>query len=277
MLSNKQLAPRLGYTWRRDLFSGCFVDVSVVEKNEDPEKLQLVMKTVKQDLDRNQREFTTHMKANEGTDHIIKMIAMEKVGLQTVFFIELGSMGDLHHVIFESPAVVPCHRYFQHLIVGLQHMHSKDIIHLDIKPENLFISANTIFSDVLKIGDFGLARSNKTDNGDEIMLERSRGTHGYMAPEILVENSRWRGPPVDIWAAGIVLMNMLTKNEPWKDAEERDVQFKMYSQNDLNRMKFHWGGLGNATTLVLKMLDCNPANRASFQFIRNHVWFKQND
>ncbi|PIC21994.1 hypothetical protein B9Z55_026637 [Caenorhabditis nigoni] len=273
MLNNKQLAPRLGYTWRRDLASGCFVDVSVVEKDEDPEKIQLVMKTVKLDLNRNQREFTTHMKANEGTDHIIRMIAMENVELQTVFFIELASMGDLHHAIFESPAVVPCHRYFQHLIAGLQHMHSKDIIHLDIKPENLFISANN----VLKIGDFGLARPNKNDNGDEIVLYGSRGTEGYMAPEILVENARWRGPPVDIWAAGIVLVNMLTKNEPWKDAEERDVQFKMYSQNNLNQMRFHWGHLGNATTLVLKMLDCNPANRASLYFIENNVWFKQND
>ncbi|ULT99219.1 hypothetical protein L3Y34_000509 [Caenorhabditis briggsae] len=66
---------------------------------------------------------------------------MEKVDLQTVFVIELASMGDLFHVIW---SVVPYHRFFKHLIAGLQHMHSKDIIHLDLKPENLFISANTI-------------------------------------------------------------------------------------------------------------------------------------
>ncbi|UMM44484.1 hypothetical protein L5515_019629 [Caenorhabditis briggsae] len=217
MLSNQQLAPLLGYNWRKDLTSGNFGSVSVVEKvDNNPEKNQIAMKTVKHDAHRSEREFSSHMKASEGADHVIKIFAMENVELQTVFFMELASMGDLFHLIYESPSAVPYHRFFKHLIAGLQHLHSKDIIHLDIKPENLFISANN----VLKIGDFGFARSCKTDNGDEIMLDGKRGTHGYMAPEILVENARWRGPPVDVWAAGIVLVNMITKKEPWKDAVE---------------------------------------------------------
>ncbi|KAJ3210596.1 hypothetical protein HDU67_005180 [Dinochytrium kinnereticum] len=78
---------------------------------------------------------------------------------------------------------------------GLKHIHSLDVIHLDLKPGNLFITA----SGALKIGDFGLATRCPVTK-----FERE-GDRTYIAPEILV--SRY-GKPCDIFSLGLILLEM---------------------------------------------------------------------
>ena len=77
-----------------------------------------------------------------------------------------------------------------------------NIIHRDVKPENMFVSENGDF----KLGDFGIARTvEKTSSG----LSK-KGTYTYMAPEV------YKGEPygstVDIYSLGIVLYRLLNEN-----------------------------------------------------------------
>jgi eukaryotic-like serine/threonine-protein kinase len=94
------------------------------------------------------------------------------------------------------------------LLAGLQHAHDKGIIHRDIKPSNLILNPNG----EVKIVDFGLARRPDvaralTETGVLV------GTINYMAPEQVL--SRKVDHRADLWAAGIVLYEMLTASLPF--------------------------------------------------------------
>jgi membrane-associated tyrosine/threonine-specific cdc2-inhibitory kinase len=71
------------------------------------------------------------------------------------------------------------------IAAGLQYLHSKCVLHLDIKPENIFLDA----SGTLKIGDFGLAVLKR-------QWEWEEGDGAYVAPELLQEHEP--GPEVSL-------------------------------------------------------------------------------
>lgn len=86
------------------------------------------------------------------------------------------------------------------LLNGLSHIHNHDFIHLDIKPANIFLSADG----VCKIGDFGLVVRR------EELSDAREGDNKYMAPELL--NSIF-SPKADIFSLGIALLELASNIE----------------------------------------------------------------
>ena len=90
-------------------------------------------------------------------------------------------------------------------LLGLSYLHNRNVMHRDIKPDNLFISE----SGVIKLGDFGLA----------VQLEHSCskrnttcGTSLYMAPEVYEEEACLKS---DVWALGISIIEMAENKNPF--------------------------------------------------------------
>ena len=90
-------------------------------------------------------------------------------------------------------------------LLGLSYLHNRNVMHRDIKPDNLFISENG----VIKLGDFGLA----------VQLEHSCskrnttcGTSLYMAPEVYEEEACLKS---DVWALGISIIEMAENKNPF--------------------------------------------------------------
>ena len=88
-------------------------------------------------------------------------------------------------------------RYTQELLMALAHAHSRGVMRLDVKPENLIV----LWSGALALGDFGTARrGHRTVVGDRV------GTTGYMPPE---QAAGHPSPRSDVYAAGVVIREMV--------------------------------------------------------------------
>ena len=97
-------------------------------------------------------------------------------------------------------------KYMYQLIKAVGYCHMHNIIHRDVKPENLLINTSTMS---LKICDFGFARVLPEFNGD---ITDYVATRWYRAPELLI-GSNYYGKEVDCWAIGCI-MGELTDGQP---------------------------------------------------------------
>ena len=146
-----------------------------------------------------------------------------------------------------------------HMCQGLELCQKYNIIHSDIKPENIFVSENGDF----KLGDFGIARTvEKTMSG----LSK-KGTYNYMAPEVY--KGLEYGFSVDIYSLGIVMYRLLNKNRvPFLPPAPQKLTYASREQALARRMSgdeipmpvYGYGRLGE---IVLKACAYNPKDRYS--------------
>ena len=178
---------------------------------------------------------------------------------------------------------------FRQIILGIQHMHSKNIVHRDIKLENILIDLNNN----IKICDFGisLVLNSLTDK-----LYDHCGTPMYIAPEILLsnENQGYIGPPVDIWSAGIALYIMLSGNIPFsitdisnglKKQKENGQKSKDPKTNNfllqysiLTKEPEKIEDISDLAQDLLKgLLNKDPTKRLTVEQILKHPWLYYDD
>ncbi|XP_023233613.1 myosin light chain kinase, smooth muscle-like [Centruroides sculpturatus] len=104
--------------------------------------------------------------------------------------------------------------YMRQLCEGVKHMHEKNIIHLDIKPENIMCQTKT--GNNIKLIDFGLAT--KLDPNEVVRI--STGTAEFAAPEIVDREPV--GFYTDMWAIGVLAYVLLSGLSPF--AGENDIE-----------------------------------------------------
>ena len=137
---------------------------------------------------------------------------------------ELGDT-DLFELIVNSPnGIIPDSLVIDILIQifeVIDFLHSNNIIHCDIKPENFVLKFDKNHKNIpiLKLIDFGNARRM---NRDSSLLKNFCGTKEYIAPEIFEESGF--NEKVDIWAAGILMFNMLTGCDPLNNENDSDYR-----------------------------------------------------
>ena len=175
---------------------------------------------------------------------------------------------------------------FRQIILGIKHMHSKNIVHRDIKLENILIDLNNN----IKICDFGISLI--LNSLSDILYDQC-GTPMYMAPEILLSNKNkqvgYIGPPVDIWSAGIALYIMLSGNLPFDITEiSHDIKIEKEYSEYANNIILQYCILSKepkkiddisdlAHDLLKGILNKNPKKRLTYEQILNHPWLYFDD
>lgn len=141
--------------------------------------------------------------------------------------------------IFLTPANVKS--YIIMTLKGLEYLHAKWILHRDLKPNNLLIDGNG----VLKIGDFGLAKSFGSPTR---VLTNQVVTRWYRAPELLY-GARMYGTGVDIWAVGCIIAELVIRLPFFQGQTDLDQLLKIFqvtgTPNETN-----WPGVTNLPDYV---------------------------
>ncbi|CAM8942593.1 unnamed protein product [Rhodiola kirilowii] len=96
---------------------------------------------------------------------------------------------------------------------GMEYLHGKNIVHFDLKSDNLLVNLRDSHRPVCKVGDLGLSKVKcKT-----LISGGVRGTLPWMAPELLNGSSSLVSEKVDVYSFGIVMWELLTGEEPYAD------------------------------------------------------------
>lgn len=139
---------------------------------------------------------------------------------------EYYSNGDLYEAIKaqRGPREQGCILEFMNqLLDAIEYCHSKGIYHRDIKPENILIASDG----TVKLADWGLATTHK------ISSEFGVGSERYMAPELLdkANTKEYNAAQADLWATGVVLLNILFGRNPFTVASQKDKLFMDFASS----------------------------------------------
>ncbi|GFY42242.1 hypothetical protein TNIN_97411 [Trichonephila inaurata madagascariensis] len=154
---------------------------------------------------------------------------------------------------------------------GIAHLHSLDIVHRDIKPQNVLISMPNANGEVKAlISDFGMCK--KLANGRISFSKKSgtTGTEGWIAPEMLLGEKRTTRS-VDTFSLGLVFYYVLSNGKhPFGDPVRRqgNILNEEYSLDDLDETKYP-----EAFYLIEHMIKNNAAERPSIAAILKHPFF----
>jgi 5'-AMP-activated protein kinase catalytic alpha subunit len=141
---------------------------------------------------------------------------------------------------------------FSDILAGIEYIHGRGIVHRDLKPENCVLDAKG----TVKIIDFGLAARFVPGQ----LLYEFCGSPEYAAPEVLREQPH-EGPPIDVWALGVMLFDMVMGRLPFEagsgffDVFEVDIELTSELQ-----------------LLLKRILMVGPKKRATVKEIKECEW-----
>lgn len=154
------------------------------------------------------------------------------------------------------------------IITAVDYLHELGVVHCDIKPENI-LCATKQWPLHVKLCDFGLANVVDQSAGDESMTATT-GTPGYVAPEVILKKRY--GPPVDMWAIGVVLYVMLSGRMPFYGRDDVEC-LRRTATGRYSFPEREWSNISaDAKSLVKALLQINPEKRLTAKAALQHRW-----
>ncbi|XP_031247316.1 serine/threonine-protein kinase GRIK1 [Pistacia vera] len=151
-------------------------------------------------------------------------------------------------------------KYLRDVVSGLMYLHAHNVVHGDIKPDNLLVTRTGI----VKIGDFSVSQVFEDDNDE---LRRSPGTPVFTAPECCL-GLTYHGKAADTWAVGVTLYYVVLGQYPFlgetlQDTYDKIVNNSLELPDDMNPQ---------LRNLIEGLLCKDPTQRLTLKDVAGHAW-----
>ena len=197
--------------------------------------------------------------------HIVRAIETFEHRNQIFIVMELCSGGDLYSrdPYTEEEAARIC----SSILSAIAYMHSKNVIHRDLKYENILFVNDSPKAEV-KLIDFGLSKI----YGDNTQLTEGVGTIYTMAPEVLKGNY---SDKADVWSIGVIAYMLLSSQMPFFGRKRRQIVEQVLNcQFDFRGRR--WKRISDqAKSFVEDLLVLDPEERGDAQSLLGHTWLNR--
>ena len=223
-------------------------------------------------------EITDEIEILKNLDHpdIVRIIESFNTKNSYILITEYCEGGELFDQVKNQLSETQIAVIFKQVLSGLAYLHSNNIVHRDLKLENILIheieKSKTTGEDLfnIKIIDFGTARIfDKKRNPQSIV-----GSSYYIAPEVLRQKYN---KECDLWSVGVILYMFIVGHAPFDGCDDDEIttniQRGIYRKNDRRWIK----ASKEVKDLIQKLLTYRPSQRLSAIQALNHPWFKITD
>lgn len=183
---------------------------------------------------------------------------------------ELGVQGDLLEFIKKRGAIPEdvARKMFYQLANAIKYCHELDIVHRDLKCENLLLDKEYN----IKLTDFGFSKRVARDEDGRVVLSKTFcGSAAYAAPEVL-QGIPYQPKVYDIWSLGVVLFIMVCGSMPYDDSNIK----KMLKLQKEHRVHFPRSKVLSVECkdLIYRMLQPDVSRRLCIDEVLMHVWMQ---
>uniref|UniRef100_A0A8U7N524 MAP/microtubule affinity-regulating kinase 3 n=2 Tax=Passeriformes TaxID=9126 RepID=A0A8U7N524_CORMO len=233
----------------RHVLTGREVAIKIIDKTQlNPTSLQKLFREVR---------------IMKGLNHpnIVKLFEVIETEKTLYLVMEYASAGEVFDYLVSHGRMKEkeARAKFRQIVSAVHYCHQKNIVHRDLKAENLLLDADAN----IKIADFGF--SNEFSRGSK--LDTFCGSPPYAAPE-LFQGKKYDGPEVDIWSLGVILYTLVSGSLPFdghnlKELRERVLRGKY-------RVPFYMST--DCENILRRFLVLNPAKRCTLEQIMKDKW-----
>ncbi|XP_044538037.1 serine/threonine-protein kinase 33 [Gracilinanus agilis] len=212
-------------------------------------------------------------------EHIIHLERVFETAKRMYLVMELCEAGELKEMLSKKGhfSENETRQIIQDLASAIAYLHKKDIVHRDLKLENILVKSSytnekneTNYN--IKVTDFGLAV--QKEGGCESMLQATCGTPIYMAPEVI--KAQDYSQQCDIWSIGVI-MYMLICGEPPFIANSEEKLFELIRKGQLCFEKKAWERVSDSAKFALgQLLKVDPAHRITAKELLDNQWITGN-
>jgi eukaryotic-like serine/threonine-protein kinase len=171
------------------------------------------------------------------SEHVVRMLEISRLPDGTPYFVmEYLEGQDLNAILAESGPLRPglAVDYLLQALEVVAEGHQHGIIHRDLKPGNLFVTRRADGMPLIKVLDFGIAKTLDLEADGQVGLtgsgETKLGSPAYMSPEQLQSPSDVDARS-DVWALGVTLYELLTGSHPFSARSYPDLVYSIRSES----------------------------------------------
>ncbi|XP_016346034.1 serine/threonine-protein kinase SIK2-like isoform X1 [Sinocyclocheilus anshuiensis] len=196
--------------------------------------------------------------------HIIKLYQVMETKNMLYLVTEYARNGEIFDYLASRGRLseMDARRKFWQILSAVEYCHERNIVHRDLKAENLLLDAHMN----MKIADFGFG--NFFRPGEP--LTTWCGSPPYAAPEVF-EGQQYEGPQLDIWSMGVVLYVLVCGALPFDGPSLPVLRQRVLE----GRFRIPYFMSEDCEHLIRKMLVLDPAKRLSLSQIKEHRWMVQ--